>query len=77
MNANAYILYIYYIYIYIFYEDEDIEQIYEQIENIIGKKKGNTNVIVMGDFNASVGEGNAKKVVGKYGLGKGTTEVKC
>ena len=52
------------------YEDEDIEQIYEQIENIISKQKGNTNVIVMGDFNASVGEGNDEKVVGKYGLGK-------
>ena len=28
------------------------------------------NVIVMGDFNASVGEGSDEKVVGKYGLGK-------
>ena len=27
------------------YEDEDIEQIYEQAENIISKQKGNTNVI--------------------------------
>ena len=52
------------------YENEDIEQIYEQIENIISKQKGNTNVIAMGDFNASVGEGNDEKVVGKYGLGK-------
>ena len=27
-------------------------------------------MIVMGDFNASVGEGDDEKVAGKYGLGK-------
>ena len=30
-------------------EDENIEQIYKQIENIISKQKGNTNAIVTGD----------------------------
>ena|SRR5688572_21834547 len=43
------------------YEDEDIEQIYEQIENIITKQKGNKNVIVMGDFNANMGEGMMRR----------------
>ena len=37
------------------YEDEEVEQIYDQIEDIIQKQKGNANVIVMGDFNARVG----------------------
>ena len=37
--------------------DEEIEEMYEQIERIINKQKGNENVIVMGDFNASMGEG--------------------
>ena len=30
----------------------------------------------MGDFNAVVGEGKEDRVVGKFGLGKKTTEVK-
>ena len=50
--------------------DEEIEDMYEQIEKLINGVKGNTNLIVMGDFNASVGEGNDEKVIGKYGLGK-------
>ena len=52
------------------YEDEEVEQIYDQIEDIIRRQKGNTNVIVMGDFKARVGEGSDEKVIGKYGLGK-------
>ena len=52
------------------YEDEEVEQIHDQIEDIIRKQKGNTNVIVMGDFNARVGEGSDGKAIGKYGLGK-------
>src|SRR5437867_10692556 len=52
------------------HEDDEVEEMYEQIERIINKQKGNTNVIVMGDFNASVGEGSDEKVIGKYGLGK-------
>src|SRR5688572_19806305 len=52
------------------YEYEDIEQMYEQIENTISKQKGNTNVIIIGDFNASVGKGSDEKIVDKYGLGK-------
>ena len=51
------------------HEDDEIEQLYEQIEEIIGKQKGRENVIVMGDFNAVVGEGSEGKVIGKYGLG--------
>lgn len=52
------------------HDDEEIDQMYEQIENLIDQQKGNTNVIVMGDFNAVVGEGSDDKVIGKYGLGK-------
>ena len=52
------------------YENEEVEQIYDQIEDIIRKQKGNTNVIVMGHFNARVGEGSDGKVIRKYGLGK-------
>ena len=50
------------------HEDDEIEQLYDQTEEIIGKQKGRENVIVMGDFNAIVGEGSEGKVIGKYGL---------
>src|SRR6476661_6079280 len=36
----------------------------------IKKQKGTDNVIVMGDFNAVVGESKEDRVVGKFGLGK-------
>ncbi len=52
------------------HNDDEIEIMYEQIEKLINKQKGNTNVVVMGDFNASVGEGRDDNVIGKYGLGK-------
>ena len=36
------------------YEDEEVEKLYDQLEEIFGKQKGTNNVIVMGDFNAVV-----------------------
>src|SRR6476469_2918007 len=32
------------------YEDEEVEKLYDQLEEILGKQKGADNVIVMGDF---------------------------
>src|SRR6476661_696398 len=58
------------------YEDEEVEKLYDQLDEILGKQKGTDNVIVMGDFNAVVGEGKEDRVVGKFGLRKETTEVK-
>src|SRR6476469_6250803 len=52
------------------YEDEEVEKLYDQLEEILGKQKGTDNVIVMGDFNAVIGEGKEDRVVGKFGLGK-------
>ena len=40
------------------HEDEEVEEMYDKIEKIMDKEKGRSNVIIMGDFNASVGEGN-------------------
>src|SRR6476469_3120383 len=45
------------------YEDEEVEKLYEQLEEILGKQKGTDNIIVMGDFNAVVGEGKVDRVV--------------
>src|SRR6476469_1916524 len=52
------------------YEDEEVEKLYVQLEEILGKQKGTDKVIVMGDFNAVVGEGKEDRVVEKLGLGK-------
>src|SRR6476661_7368130 len=52
------------------YEDEEVEKLYDQLEEILGKQKGTDNVIVMGDFNAVVGEGKEDRVVEKFGLRK-------
>src|SRR6476619_3813843 len=51
-------------------EDEEIEKLYDQLEEILGKQKGTDNVIVIGDFNAVVGKAKEDRVVGKFGLGK-------
>src|SRR6476619_6689441 len=51
------------------YEDEEVEKLYDQLEKILGNQKGTDNVIVMGDFNAVVGEGKEDRVVGKFGFG--------
>ena len=47
----------------------DIENMYEKIEDIIDKNRASDNVIIMGDFNAVVGQGQDGKEVEKYGLG--------
>ena len=52
------------------YQEEELEQYYEKIEDIIEREKRNACIIVMGDWNAVVGEGEENKEVGKYGLGK-------
>ena len=51
-------------------EDEEIELMYEQIEELIKKEKATDQVIIMGDWNAVVGEGREEKEVGEFGLGK-------
>src|SRR6478609_1177978 len=52
------------------HEDEEVEKLYDQLEQILVKQKGTDNVILMGDFNAVVGEGKVDRMVGKFGIGK-------
>ncbi len=52
------------------HDDEEIDGVYERIEEILEKTKGTDYTILMGDWNASVGEGREENIVGKYGLGK-------
>ncbi|XP_063546234.1 uncharacterized protein LOC134754088 [Cydia strobilella] len=50
--------------------DDEIEKMYDNIDTILDAVQDNDNLIIMGDFNAVVGEGIEDNIVGKFGLGK-------
>ena len=51
--------------------DEDIESHYEELQSIIRNHvKSTEELIIMGDFNAKVGEGKEGDIAGQYGLGE-------
>lgn len=52
------------------HEEEEVDKIYEDIEKRLENTKGKDYTIIMGDWNASVGEGEEEGYIGKYGLGK-------
>src|SRR6218665_4087207 len=52
------------------HEEDEVDSIYKKIEERLEGIKGKEYVIVMEDWNASVGEGGQEKCVGQYGLGK-------
>ena len=39
------------------HEDNEVEKMYEQLDRLIKAEKGNTNLVVMGDWNYIIGEG--------------------
>ena len=49
--------------------EEDLESFYLDIQKAIKQCKTQENTIVMGDFNAKIGEGRDDNTVGPYGLG--------
>ena len=51
------------------HSNEEVAEMYEKIESIISGEKGKIVTIVMGDWNAVVGEGRDGQEVGNYGLG--------
>ena len=51
------------------HSNEEVAEMYEKIESIISSEKGKIVTIVMGDWNAVVGEGRDGQEVGNYGLG--------
>ena len=51
-------------------DDDEVEEMYEQIEELVKKEKATDQVIIMGDWNAVVGEGGESNEVGQFGLGK-------
>ena len=50
-------------------KDEEVIMLYEIAEEIMGNS-GNDNIIMVGDYNAIVGEENSDSYIGKYRLGK-------
>ena len=52
------------------HDDEEVEKMYEQLEGVLDKMKGKENVVIMGDWNAVVGEDGEGREVGMFGLGK-------
>ena len=52
------------------HSDEEVEELYEKIEDKLSTCKGKDYVVVLGDMNATVGEEKISNVVGNYGLGR-------
>ena len=50
--------------------DEEIDEMYDAIEEILENEIKKDNVIIMGDWNSVVGEGVDGKEVGQFGLGR-------
>jgi len=49
--------------------ERELDEVYEGIENVIEKVKGDENLIIIGDWNAVVGEESLGHRIGNYGLG--------
>ena len=53
------------------YEDDEVEKLYDTIEEILEEDgKGDTNSIILGDWNSVVGEESYKNIVGSHRLGR-------
>lgn len=50
-------------------EEVEIEKFYDDLQKTLHNTKSRDITIVMGDFNAKVGEGRCETIVGPYGLG--------
>uniref|UniRef100_A0A8D9A6I6 Craniofacial development protein 2 n=1 Tax=Cacopsylla melanoneura TaxID=428564 RepID=A0A8D9A6I6_9HEMI len=51
------------------YEEKFVEEMYTEIQNLLDQIKGEDNVILMGDWNARVGEGEEAPFIGPFGYG--------
>ena len=52
------------------HSDEEVEDMYEEIERLLDEEEARDNVVIMGYWNAIVGEGRDDIVVGEYGMGR-------
>ena len=53
-----------------YYNDETIEEFYEQIQSVVSYMKSSDIICIMGDVNAKFGNVEDSKIIGNYGLGK-------
>ncbi len=49
--------------------EEEVDRMYVMIEQVMDRVKGTDYLVIMGDWNAVVGEGQEQRALGKYGLG--------
>ncbi|KAG8233349.1 hypothetical protein J437_LFUL013787 [Ladona fulva] len=56
------------------HDDEEVRSFYVEIDRALRGIKGEDNLIVMGDWNATVGEGRDGLAVGPFGLGISETQ---
>ena len=47
-------------------EEDEVDKVYEQIEELMVNESSKNNLIIMGDWNAVIGEGKDGRVVGAY-----------
>jgi hypothetical protein len=53
------------------HEDDEVEELYDIIEEILEEdEKGNTNTIIMEEWNGAVGDGSYRNIAGPHGLGR-------
>jgi hypothetical protein len=53
------------------YENDEVEELYDIIVEILGEDgKGDTNTIILGDWNSVVGEESYRNIVGPHDLGR-------
>ena len=50
-------------------DDDEIDNFYEKLDTAKAQCKSQDVIIVMGDFNAKIGEGREEDIIGPYGLG--------
>jgi exonuclease III len=60
------------------YEDNKVEEFYDIIEEILEEdRKGETNTIIMRDWNSVIGGKSDRNTVGPHARKRETREVKC
>ena len=53
------------------HDDDEVDELYDKTEEILEEDgKGDTNNIIMGDWNSVVGDESQRKIVGTQGLGR-------
>ena len=55
-------------------EDEDVEKLYQEINNGIEQPKSDEVLCIVGDFTAKVGKEKYEKIAGTHGLGNRNKE---